>query len=42
DGVHFLSAYATAAICAPSRAALLTGRYQNRFGFESQPMQRYV
>lgn len=42
DGVQFLSAFATAAICAPSRAALLTGRYQNRFGFESQPMQRYV
>ena len=38
----FASAYATAAICAPSRAALLTGRVQNRFGFESQPMQRYV
>jgi arylsulfatase A-like enzyme len=42
DGVSFSNAYATAAICAPSRAALLTGRYQNRFGFESQPMQRYV
>jgi len=41
-GVRFDNAYATAAICAPSRAALLTGRYQNRFGFESQPMQRYV
>ncbi len=38
----FTSAYANAAICAPSRAALLTGRVQNRFGFESQPMQRYV
>jgi arylsulfatase A-like enzyme len=36
------NAYATAAICAPSRAALMTGRLQNRFGFESQPMQRYV
>jgi arylsulfatase A-like enzyme len=42
NGVQFTAAYATAAICAPSRAALLTGRYQNRFGFESQPMQRYV
>ncbi len=41
-GVSFSNAYATAAICAPSRAALLTGRYQNRSGFESQPMQRYV
>lgn len=42
SGTVFASAYATAAICAPSRAALLTGRIQNRFGFESQPMQRYV
>ncbi len=42
EGINFLDAYATAPICAPSRAALLTGRYQNRFGFESQPMQRYV
>lgn len=41
-GTVFTQAYATAAICAPSRAALLTGRVQNRFGFESQPMQRYV
>jgi len=42
SGRVFTHAYATAAICAPSRAALLTGRIQNRFGFESQPMQRYV
>lgn len=42
DGLRFVNGYATAAICAPSRAALLTGRYQNRFGFESQPMMRYV
>jgi len=42
SGAVFTQAYATAAICAPSRAAMLTGRIQNRFGFESQPMQRYV
>jgi arylsulfatase A-like enzyme len=34
DGVLFTSAYVTAASCSPSRAGLLTGRYQQRFGFE--------
>jgi hypothetical protein len=33
-GVRFSNAYATAASCSPSRAGLLTGRYQQRFGFE--------
>ena len=28
------NAYVTAASCSPSRAGLLTGRYQQRFGFE--------
>jgi len=34
NGILFRSAYATASVCAPSRAGLLTGRYQQRFGFE--------
>jgi len=34
SGVDCTQAYATAPVCAPSRAALLTGRYQHRFGFE--------
>lgn len=34
QGVRFSSAYVTAASCSPSRAGLMSGRYQQRFGFE--------
>ena len=37
-GVRFTHGYVTAAFCAASRAALLTGRYQTRFGFEFNPI----
>jgi len=33
-GVLFMDGYATAPVCGPSRAGLLTGRYQERFGFD--------
>lgn len=33
-GVRFQRGYATASVCSPSRAALLTGQYQQRHGFE--------
>lgn len=33
-GVRFTNAYATASMCAPARAGLLSGRYQQRCGFE--------
>jgi len=32
--VLFTDGYASAPVCAPSRAGLMTGRYQQRFGFE--------
>lgn len=34
SGILFTDAYASAPVCGPSRAGLITGRYQNRFGFE--------
>ena len=33
QGVVFTNGYASAFVCAPTRAGLLTGRYQQRFGF---------
>jgi len=37
DGVEFTQGYAGNATCAPSRAAIMTGRYPTRFGFEFTP-----
>ncbi|MBL0156715.1 MAG: sulfatase-like hydrolase/transferase [Bryobacterales bacterium] len=34
NGVRFTQGYVSAPYCAPSRAGLLTGRYQTRFGHE--------
>lgn len=35
SGVKFTDAHVSATVCAPSRAGLLTGKYQQRFGFEA-------
>ena len=37
EGVQFANGYAANGTCAPSRAALMTGRYGTRFGFEFTP-----
>jgi len=37
SGVQLTNAYAASGTCAPSRAALMTGRYPTRFGFEFTP-----
>ena len=38
QGVVFSNAYVTYSVCGPSRAGLITGRYQGRFGFGRNPL----
>ncbi|WP_369047807.1 sulfatase-like hydrolase/transferase [Tenacibaculum sp. UWU-22] len=38
NGVRFSNGYVSYAVCGPSRAGLLTGRYQDRFGFSRNPL----
>ncbi len=42
QSVRFDQAYVSAAVCGPSRAGLLTGRYQQRFGFEENNVPGYM
>ncbi len=39
-GVQFSSAYTTYSVCGPSRAGFITGRYEQRFGFERNPQYK--
>lgn len=38
NGMRFTQGYVTAAYCSASRAGLMTGRYQTRFGYEFNPI----
>lgn len=38
NGVKFTNAYVSYPVCDPSRAGLITGRYQDRFGFSRNPL----
>jgi arylsulfatase A-like enzyme len=40
EGIRFTNAYASAPVCVPSRAALLTGVYQQRLGIEGNADER--
>lgn len=42
QGVRFTQAYVTASTCGPSRAGMLTGKYQQRFGFEENNVPEYM
>ena len=42
EGVVFNQAYVSGAVCSPSRAGLFTGRYQQRFGHETNIPPGYM
>ncbi len=41
NGIRFTRAYVTSPICSPSRMGIMTGRYQNRFGSEYMPYDKF-
>ena len=40
EGIRFTQGYVSHPVCSPSRAGLLTGRYQQRHGWEFNPARR--
>jgi len=40
NGARFTNGYVSYSVCAPSRAGLITGRYQDRFGYSRNPLYR--
>lgn len=42
NGIDFTRGYSGHATCAPSRAAIMTGRYATRFGFEFTPAPKQL
>jgi len=41
EGTRFRQAYVTSPVCSPSRMGIMTGRYQNRFGSEFMPYDKF-
>ena len=37
NGAHIVNGYVSFPVCGPSRAGFITGRYQDRFGFTTNP-----
>ena len=42
QGVKFTQGYVTDAVCGPSRAGLMTGKYQQRFGYQEINVPNYM